>query len=145
MTHQERWNTEFSGETAAPPAAIWALFRDVPGWKDWNAGIESIEMEGAFETGIWFKMKPPGQDIFRSRLIDVRENECFVDETHVGDLCVRVAHRIESLGPGRTRVTYALDAVGPGAAEIGPMVCADFPDVIASLIAHAEEAAERQQ
>jgi|SRR5581483_4578307 len=139
MTDQEQWSAEFSGETSAAPAAIWALFRDVPGWKSWNAGIEAIEMEGPFQAGTWFKMKPPGQDIVRSKLIDVRENECFVDETRVGDLCVRVEHRIEPLGLRRTRVIYSLHATGAGAAQIGPMICSDFPDVIGSLVARAEE------
>ena len=138
MNDQEKWSAEFSGETKATAAAIWALFRDVPGWKSWNAGIESIEMEGPFETGTWFTMKPPGQDAVRSRLIEVRENECFIDETRVGELCVRVEHRIESLGAGRTRVIYRLHATGAGASEIGPLVCADFPDVITALAARAE-------
>jgi hypothetical protein len=73
-------------------------------------------------------------------LIDVRENECFVDETRIGDLVIEVAHRIEPLAPSRTRITYAVEARGPGAAEIGPMVSADFPDVLAALVKAAEGA-----
>jgi hypothetical protein len=131
------WNMEHSIETAARPEAIWALFRDVPGWKAWNAGIEHVEIDGPFAKGTWFTMKPPGQDALRSQLLEVRENECFVDETRVGDLVVKVAHRIIGLGGGRTRVTYSVDAVGPGAAEIGPAIAADFPEVLAALAEHA--------
>ena len=136
---QETWQKEFSIETTATAAAIWQIFRDVPGWKGWNAGIESIELEGPFVTGTWFTMKTPGQDVFRSRLIDVRENECFVDETRVGPLVVEVEHRIQSLGPQRTQVTYALIATGPDASEIGPAIASDFPDVLAALAALAEK------
>jgi hypothetical protein len=136
---QDTWQKQFSIETTATAEAIWKIFRDVPGWKTWNAGIESIELEGPFVSGTWFTMKPPGQDAFRSRLIDVRENECFVDETRVGPLLVKVEHRIQSLGPQRTLVTYALAATGADAAEIGPAIASDFPEVLAALAARAEQ------
>ena len=83
-------------------------------------------------------MKPPGEDTLRSQLVEVRENECFVDETRLGGLVVTVAHRIERLGPTRTRIVYAVDASGPQASEIGPAVASDFPDVLASLAKLAE-------
>lgn len=136
----QTWRKDYHIEIGAKPEEIWAIFRDVPGWKDWNAGIERIDLEGPFANGTWFTMKPPGQEALRSRLVDVRENECFVDETRLDDLAVLVAHRIESLGPGRSRVTYSVEASGTGAAEIGPMVCADFPEVLAALAAQAEAA-----
>jgi hypothetical protein len=126
-------HVEHSIETSATPAAIWALFRDVAGWKRYNAGIESIELDGPFAEGTWFTMKPPGEEPLRSQFIVVRENDCFVDETRVMDLVVRVAHRIERLDPERTRITYALDAEGPQAAEIGAAISSDFPDVLARL------------
>lgn len=138
MTEQQTWRGEYAIETSAPADVIWNILRDVPGWKTWNAGIEHIELDGPFAAGTWFTMKPPGEDSLRSRLVEVRENACFVDETRVGDLAITVAHRIESLGPGRTRVTYAAEAVGPDAAEIGPAVASDFPQVLAALAKLAE-------
>jgi Polyketide cyclase / dehydrase and lipid transport len=139
MSARSTWQTEFSVETSAPVEVIWQVFSDVGTWKSWNPGIESIAIEGPFASGTWFSMKPPGQDTLRSRLIEVRQNECFVDETCVGELIVRVAHRIQRLGPASTRVTYSVEAQGPDAAEIGAAVSADFPDVLASLAALAEQ------
>jgi len=72
-------------------------------------------------------------------LIEVRENECFVDETRVGELTVRVSHQIKRLGTASTRVTYSVEAEGPDAAEIGTAVSSDFPEVLASLVALAEQ------
>ena len=140
MTAPSAFQTQFSVETGASPEAVWALFRDVQGWPRWNAGIEHIALEGPFAVGTGFVMKPPGQDELRSVLTEVRENECFVDETLVGDLVIAVAHRIEKLSPSRTRITYSVDARGPEAAEIGPMISADFPEVLAALVAAAEGA-----
>lgn len=138
MSGQQIWRGEYAIETSATADVIWNIFRDVPGWKTWNAGIEHIEMEGPFSAGTWFTMKPPGEDSLRSRLVEVIENECFVDETCVGDLAITVAHRIESVGGGRTRITYAAEAIGPDAAVIGPAVASDFPLVLANLAKLAE-------
>ncbi|HTQ31715.1 MAG TPA: hypothetical protein VMI53_10950 [Opitutaceae bacterium] len=121
-----------------PTIEIWALFRDVSGWKKWNAGIEQIEINGPFTTGTEFLMTPPGQETLMTRLIEVRENEGFVDETWVGELVVRVAHRIKRIDRQRTRVTYAVEASGPGCDEVGPAVSADFPDVLKALANLAE-------
>jgi hypothetical protein len=134
----EQWQGEFAVETSAPASVIWGIFCDVGGWKRWNAGIEQIELDGPFAIGTWFTMKPPGQESLRSKLVDVRENEGFVDETRVGPLAITVAHRIESLEAGRTRIVYAVEANGPEAAEIGPAVASDFPDVLAALAKLAE-------
>ena len=138
MSEQQIWRGEYAIETSATADVIWDIFRDVPGWKTWNAGIEHIEIEGPFSAGTWFTMKPPGEDSLQSRLVEVIENECFVDETRVGDLAITVAHRIGSLGAGRTRITYAAEAIGPDAAAIGPAVASDFSLVLASLAKLAE-------
>lgn len=138
MSGEQVWHGEFAVEATAPANVVWGIFRDVRGWKSWNAGIEHVEIDGPFATGTCFTMKPPGQDSLRSKLVDVRENECFVDETRVGPLTITVAHRIESLEAGRTRIVYAVGANGPGAAEIGPAVASDFPDVLAALARLAE-------
>jgi len=132
------WTIEHSIDANARPETVWAFFRDVGGWQTWNAGVVSSELDGPFVTGAWFTMTPAGGDPLRSQLLDVRENECFVDETEVGELVVIVHHRLTPLGDGRTRISYALSANGPGASEIGPMIATDFPDVLASLKDRAE-------
>jgi hypothetical protein len=138
MTETEVWRTDYSAETTAAPDAIWRLFRDVPGWKTWNAGIAEIAIDGPFAAGTWFTMQPPGEAPLRCKLVEVRDKACFVDETSVGDLVVTVTHRIDPLSSSRTRIIYALEAKGPDAAQVGAAVSADFPDVLAALVKLAE-------
>ena len=132
------WEIEHDIETKASPEAIWTLFRDVPGWNRWNAGIERIEIRGPFEAGTKFVMTPPGQEPLTTRLVEVRNNAGFVDETCVGDLRVFVDHRIEPMSSGRTRVVFSLEAFGAACDEIGPQVSADFPEVLKALVSLAE-------
>ena len=138
MTDTEIWRTDYSAETTAAPDTIWRIFKNVAGWKDWNAGIAEIVIDGPFAAGTWFTMQPPGEAPLRCRLVEVRDNACFVDETCVGDLVVTVAHKIEPASAGRTRIIYAVEAKGPDAAEIGAAVSADFPDVLTALVKLAE-------
>jgi hypothetical protein len=86
-------------------------------------------------------MKFVGQDPMHYRLTNVEALREFVDETPVGALVVRVSHLLEPLSSGRVRITYAAEIDGPEdqAQEIGPMITADFPDTIASLIGLAKE------
>jgi hypothetical protein len=134
------WKHEESIETSASPEVIWRLMSDVAGWKQWNAGIENIELHGPFASGSTFTMQPPGEDAFTSTLLDVRENQGFIDETVIEGIRVLVDHRITTLAPGKTRITYSTEITGPNAADFGPMVTGDFPDVLANLKAQAERA-----
>ena len=133
------WTHEQSIETSASPARVWQLFVDVARWKDWNAGIEKIEIHGPFANGTTFTMQPPGQDVITSKLIDVKPNEGFTDETVVDDTRVIVSHRLVTLPSGRTKIIYSTEITGPAADEFGPMVTSDFPEVLAALKRLAEQ------
>lgn len=132
------WTHEESIESSASPAKLWKLLSDVTGWKDWNAGIERIEMHGPFAQGTTFAMKPPGEQAFISTLTEVRENESFTDETLIDGTRVVVRHAITRQACGTTRITYSTEISGPAAAEFGPMVTGDFPEVLSALKRLAE-------
>ncbi|RXT48635.1 hypothetical protein [Bradyrhizobium betae] len=48
MDDEHVWQHEYAIETSATAETIWRIFRDVPGWKNWNAGIEQIDIDGPF-------------------------------------------------------------------------------------------------
>jgi len=134
------WTHSTSIATTATPEALWRLFEDVAGWTDWNAGIERVALNGPFAAGTTFDMKAPGMDEFRSTLRDVRPNAGFVDETVLEGTRFLVSHDLQRLPSGGTRVTYAITVEGPEAQTLGPLVTADFPEVLAALKALAERA-----
>jgi hypothetical protein len=133
------WNHEEFIETSASSSRVWELFSDVVRWKDWNAGIDAIEIHGPFAVGTSFSMRSPGQDVLTSTLVEVKPFEGFTDETLVGDTRVLVKHKLVQVSEGKTRIIYSTEITGPGAHEIGPMVTADFRDVLASLKMRAEQ------
>jgi uncharacterized protein YndB with AHSA1/START domain len=134
------WRGTQSIVTRASPERIWDIWRDVAGWVQWNAGIETIELHGPFETGATFTMKPPEQDAFESTLLDVDSARGFTDETRLGDIHVVVQHFFEANGDGSTKITYVTDVIGPDAENVGGAITSDFPDVLMALKVLAESA-----
>jgi hypothetical protein len=121
--------------------AVWSLYEDVTTWPQWDAQAEWVTRDGPFEAGTTGAMKFKGQEPLPYRLAMVRPGLEFMDETPVGELLVRVSHRLEPLSPRRLRITYEAVIDGPQdqAKEIGPLITGDFPDTIASLTALAKE------
>jgi hypothetical protein len=137
-TEPTAWSIKHSIETTASAEAIWHLLSDVAGWKTWNAGVKDVQIDGPFATGTRFQMTLPTGETFSSLLREVQPRVKFSDETQVDDLLVRVSHEIESLSGNCRRVTYALEAIGPMAAEVGPGIASDFPQVLQALAKRAE-------
>jgi hypothetical protein len=136
------WTNEHSIETTASPEAIWRLWSDVPGWREWIADIGQIEISGPFATGSTITMTPDGQDPVELRIAEAVEPELFVDEADLGDVVVRTAHRVERLEGDRNRIVYRMEISGPAAdrvgPELGPQISGDFPDTLAALAQRAE-------
>ncbi|MDQ6771920.1 MAG: SRPBCC family protein [Candidatus Dormibacteraeota bacterium] len=129
---------EHSLETAASPAAIYRLYSDVTAWPRWDAGVTQVELDGPFAPGATGMLTPAGQEALPFRMLEVVENEGFVDETEIpGTANLRFEHRLEPLAGGGTRITHRVVVTGPAAEQMGPMVTADVPEAMASLAKHA--------
>ena len=131
------WEYEHSVETTASPEAVWQHWSDMAAWPTWNAGIAALEINGPFEVGTTFTMTAPGDnDPVTMQLTEIVPGELFTDVMDAGDFIVRTVHRLEPAASG-TRITYRTEITGPAAAqvgpELGPVITADFPDVLAAL------------
>lgn len=135
------WTTEYTLETDVSAEALWRLLSDVDGWGAWNAGIETIALEGPLAVGATFRMKPPGEDELTSTVAELEPNRLLTDVTDLGELVVRVEHRLAPSAGGGTTLTYRVEVSGPAAdaagEEVGRAVSADFPDVMAALASAA--------
>ena len=136
------WRYEHSVETSASAASVWRHWSDMAAWPTWNAGIEKIELDGPFAVGTTFRMTPPGEEPIAMRLAEITPGEGFTDEMDGGDFVVRTVHQVEPVAAGGSRIIYRTEIVGPAAdqvgPELGPVITADFPDVLAALAALAE-------
>ncbi len=60
---------------------LWKLFADVNHWHVWDTEIEYARMEGKFEQGNHFILKPKKGPKVKIELIETIENKKFVDRT----------------------------------------------------------------
>ena len=125
--------------------AIWALYDDTATWPTWDAQAELVTRDGPFAAGTTGTMRFRGQDPLPYTLTSVEPLREFTDETAVGEIVVRVSHRLEPLQSGRLRITYVAEIDGPTqqAQALGPMITSDFPDTVAALVACAQRGAAR--
>jgi len=88
-------------------------------------------------------MTPKGDDAVELAIVEAVEPTLFVDEADGGDFVVRTTHRVEPLDAERNRVVYRMEITGPAAdtvgPQIGPEISGDFPQVLAALVALAEQ------
>ena len=131
-------------EIPVPAEVVWPLLRDVEHWADWNDGVESIALDGPVAVGTSFVMTPPGEDPITSSIVALREGAEISDLTEFEGLQITVRHLVTAAGAGSV-VIYRITVAGPVpdevAREVGEMVSADFPDVLANLSARAVDRA----
>jgi len=60
---------------------IWKLFADVNTWHTWDEGIEFARLEGPFEKGNHFILKPKGGPKVKVELTETIPYKSFVDVT----------------------------------------------------------------
>jgi hypothetical protein len=134
------WTAQHSADTDLPAAAVWAALRDLHTGATPSADGDRFEIHGPFEVGTELDVTPQGQGTFRSRIVELVENERYADRTEFGDVVLTFRHTLAPAGGG-TRVTHELVIDGPGAdstgPQLGPQITADFPAALNGLFAAA--------
>jgi hypothetical protein len=60
---------------------MWKLFADVNNWHVWDDGIEFARLEGNFEKGNHFLLRPKGGPNVKVELLETQVNNSFLDVT----------------------------------------------------------------
>ncbi len=136
------WTYEHKGESAASPAAVWRVLRDLDDWPAWDTSMEWVRLQGPFQVGSEVVMKPKGQDPITSVIVAASRDRVYADETDLGEVTLRFSHTLASLASGGTAVTHRLEITGPAADTVGPdlgqAITEDFPEAMAAHLARAE-------
>ena len=139
------WEYEYMVESTATPAAIYRWYENVDLRSHWDRSVESMTIDGPFAAGTTGVMVIEGQGAMPFSIMDATLNEGFTDQTNLPEmgLTLRFSHQLTPLANGQTQIRHHLLITGPNAAEsaaeVGPMIAADFPETMTALARLAEE------
>lgn len=129
--------------TTADPETVWALYADVARWREWDASLAEITLEGDFTTGATGVLTVKGQPPLPFTLTAVESGRGFTDVAEIPGVAVLTfEHTIEPTVAG-SLITHAVTITGPAADELGPMVTSHTPDAMGALARLAEDATSR--
>lgn len=91
---------------------LWKLFSDVNNWHKWDRGIEYAKMDGKFEKGNFFELRPKGGPKVRIQLVEAVENKTFTDFTKFPFAKMYGEHCFEDTPEG-LKITTTMKVTGP--------------------------------
>ena len=104
--------TQHTLETTAVPGNIWALWADIPGYKEWDDGIEWAKLNGGFKVGTSGELKPSRGRPAVFTITEMVEGRSFSDLTTLPFARLRFHHSMEPTDMG-TRLTHRIEVEGP--------------------------------
>jgi len=91
---------------------IWKLWTDVNGWTRWHGDLDSCTLEGQFEVGNHFFLKPKGMGAVKILLTAIEEGVSFTDCTSFFGAKMYDTHSLEETPQG-LKMTNTVVVTGP--------------------------------
>lgn len=107
------WTKSFSKiYTGVKKEDIWRLWTDVNQWPKWHGDLDYCKMEGPFEVGNHFMLKPKGVGAVKIVLTDIEQGKKFTDCTTFFGAKMFDTHSMEETPEG-LRLSNTLVVTGP--------------------------------
>jgi carbon monoxide dehydrogenase subunit G len=97
--------------TAATTADVWRWYADVDRWRRWDGGVQSVELDGPFETGTRGHVILPNGRRGRLTLLDVTPGTTFTDVVKLSLLKLTTRHELTATALG-TEITHTIAVTG---------------------------------
>jgi len=98
--------------TAVSKEQIWRLFEDVNHWHTWDTGIEFARIQGKFDKGNHFILKPKGGPEVKIVLLETEPFRRFLDVTAFPLAKMYDDHLFEET-PNGLKITHTISVKGP--------------------------------
>jgi len=93
------------------PQQIWQAWSDINNWHLWDTDIEFAHLDGSFEKGNKFSLKPKEASAVTIEIVEAIPNKCFIDCTKFPLAKMYGIHQIEEHTDGLT-LTTAIKVTG---------------------------------
>lgn len=98
--------------TNVKPETIWALWQDIDNWPKWHSDLEYCKLEGNFEIGSQFVLKPKSGPKVKIKLTEMEKGKSFTDCTAFIGAKMYDEHRME-IKDGGILISNKLVVTGP--------------------------------
>ncbi|WP_259069109.1 SRPBCC family protein [Mucilaginibacter sp. X4EP1] len=106
------WKRTYSTVTTeVTKEQLWKLFADVNNWQIWDTNIEFAKIDGKFEAGNHFMLRPKGGPTVKIDLTETIENNKYIDVTHFPLAKMYDEHLFEDTPEG-TKITNTIWVTG---------------------------------
>ena len=112
------WHAQHTLETTTSPESIWRRWADVPGWPDWDEGLEWATLQGPLAAGTAGVIKRRGGERVSFRIVEFVEGRSFTCLGRKLGTDLAFVHRLEP-SPLGTKLTHRVEARGPLAWLLG--------------------------
>lgn len=80
--------------------AVWNLWTDIPNWPKWHGDLEYCKMEGPFEVGNFFFLKPKNMKPVKISLTEINWGQSFTDCTEFFGAKMYDTHTLKETSQG---------------------------------------------
>lgn len=136
------WTTEHSLVTTVSKEAIWKVWADVENWPTWDKEVEWCKLNGKFEAGTRYTLKPVGGPEVKAIIEKCQRLVEFVDISSLPLAKMTFAHEMADVAGG-VKVTHRVTISGPlsflFAQVIGKKTAQELPEAMNQLVMRAKE------
>lgn len=106
------WTRSFSKEyQGVKKEEIWKIWLDINNYSTWHSDLDYCKLEGAFEVGNFFRLKPKGAPEVKVFFTEIVDGKKFVDCTHFFGAKMFDTHEIEETTNG-IKITNTVSVSG---------------------------------
>lgn len=98
---------------AAPPATLFAIYRDVARWHEWDPDTRAANLDGPFAVGSRGFIEPARGRGVAMEVTRLESDRCFTVRGGIPGFCMDFEHELTPLPDGKTEVLHRARFSGP--------------------------------
>lgn len=131
----------YSMETSASPEVIWAIWTDVPNWKNWDTGLKDASMEGDFNLDSKGVITTLEDRKSKFKVVDFIEGKSYTYKTKL-PLSSLYVNRYLEVKDGKTIFTHEVWFRGLTGGIFARVFGEKFRTMLPNVLAQIKEIAE---
>lgn len=137
------WESSQSLKINADKNVIWEIWSNVSKWCEWDKGIESSSISGAFKTGTIGKIQPKNGPPVDFKL-DIKPLSNFTSISQLPEnTTLSFIHLIREISPNQVEITHTIKIVGDACEKFGNFLGKKLADDLLPAMQNLASIAEK--